>query len=761
MIEKPVTPHADEILGPYWENNLKPGLLSDRSVTLSSVADGVDSASLDGQVNSNRMFAHGDGTLVTAMSTSWQKFFVQVGDIGSQVGQAAALLAAWAATLNGMLTKMAGVVWAAEALIDTIEASEATLIASGQDPEAMVRMVIVEAQEQVVVISAAAAASLAALPDWAGTGSDGAGDQSPMDMLVGDWDNLLGPAGDAPASAPGQAVVSQDSLPGSSGTGGPAAPGNGVASGADTGTVTAGNGAPGNAVPTGVDGSTSAPSTPVSGGSTPEAMPTANTTADLMSGSNQGGASITAPGNDAALSEGASSSAGPTTADQLSESGHGGMGVTNLSASGVPLAAASSLAAASASAAVAPVSGPTPTPAPTAPAPVAPPMTPLSPVTGSALLAPSPPAAVPGAAVPAAISPTPVVAPTPVVGTPVPAVAHSAAGQTPMHAGQSSSNSQPGTGQPTSTAPVPPPIPFVRGLDDSASVFVGPLGGQWAGAMMSVTDRDLAALQWVVESAGGGGEVCWAAGMLVTDARRQIVVTTDRGRSWLPRRARLPADIVTPWTHADCTRWEGLRDPARVVLEYAAAIPGATLSALVSSATSAPALAAGIPFAFVHVPSAARSQVAQVSRQALGVSPQHQELADNITEPEQQRKQALWLAFDAVQQAELGGPARTIVDTLAAQPRPNNSADLGWQQLNSELDRIRSLERLARLDVRDVAVGELDTGGGPCRQLLVAAYATEAVAALSDPDARQALEDALYCWSMLMELITAKETVSP
>ena len=51
-------------------------------------------------------------------------------------------------------------------------------------------------------------------------------------------------------------------------------------------------------------------------------------------------------------------------------------------------------------------------------------------------------------------------------------------------------------------------------------------------------------------------------------------MTSDRGRGWVPAEAFLPADVVMPWSHDDSARWEGALDPARVIVEYAAAAGG-------------------------------------------------------------------------------------------------------------------------------------------------------------------------------------------
>ena len=85
---------------------------------------------------------------------------------------------------------------------------------------------------------------------------------------------------------------------------------------------------------------------------------------------------------------------------------------------------------------------------------------------------------------------------------------------------------------------------------------------------------------------------------------------------------------------------------------------------------------------------------------------------------------------------------------------------LGWDALANENEVLWEKDFAARIDVRNVDIGRLDTGGGACRPFLIQSYATETVLALRNASPRQALLDALYSWSMMLELIdTDKEAV--
>jgi hypothetical protein len=279
-------------------------------------------------------------------------------------------------------------------------------------------------------------------------------------------------------------------------------------------------------------------------------------------------------------------------------------------------------------------------------------------------------------------------------------------------------------------------------------------------------------IQNVVESAGGGGEVGWAAGMLVTGARWQTVVTTDRGRSWLPEGVLLPADVEFPWQHAQSARWEGLLDPARVIVEYAAAI-GATVTALAST-RGAPLVAAGIPFTIVDPSKRAhRDKIdgAVADRVRLQVDPESQKKAKRLDLPDSDalRDQARNFARGAVQNAaKIAVPTETYSSFAAALeasggvPANRLVTSLGteesWARLRDEYNAVCVQEAALREDARDTPIGELDTRGGQCRPLLATAYVMEAILAIRHQTGAGAFNSAFYSWDRLNDLLTQAET---
>lgn len=278
------------------------------------------------------------------------------------------------------------------------------------------------------------------------------------------------------------------------------------------------------------------------------------------------------------------------------------------------------------------------------------------------------------------------------------------------------------------------------------------------------TSGDLAAVRTVVEAAGGASQVHWAAGMVFTAGRKQIVATTDRGRSWMPAGAVLPADVVLPWTHPDSARWEGLRDPARVIVEYCAAV-GGQLTALASTHSSAPGLLGDVPFVLADATDRAHPNLINgpvATRLDLQVEARFRQDAARLAEnPLKQRGTALGMAY--AHRAWLPPVAAQLLAVLQAnQPKLENRSWMAardWDAVVEECSVLQEQEHAARIDVWAVEVGALDTDGGRCRPLLLQLYAAETLLAQRHRTAVMALDDALYCWSMVRQLTRAPHGV--
>ena len=270
----------------------------------------------------------------------------------------------------------------------------------------------------------------------------------------------------------------------------------------------------------------------------------------------------------------------------------------------------------------------------------------------------------------------------------------------------------------------------------------------------------------VVEAAGGAADVHWAAGVVIVGAERQLVVTTDRGRGWMPAGAVVPVDAVLPWTHPESAQWEGLRDPARVVVEYAAAI-GGQVAALASTHSSAPAVAAGVPWAFADGSLSAHPEMVggQMFTRFEQVCDSRRAAVKAIVDPFEQRQRALWVACDADARAGSSAVRQAILSVLLEHPGRMSDrrwvSGLAWDLLADQYRDTCGRERAARVDVRDVEIGAVAIESGRIRALLAQSYADETVLALRNPVADQALRDAVYSWSMLLDLPPMEAPASP
>lgn len=283
----------------------------------------------------------------------------------------------------------------------------------------------------------------------------------------------------------------------------------------------------------------------------------------------------------------------------------------------------------------------------------------------------------------------------------------------------------------------------------------------------SFLDEDLAAVRVLVESVGGFPDVNWAAGTVVTGGRKLIVITTDRGRGWMPASTLLPANVELPWRHPASSRWEGLLDPARVIVEYKAAV-GGVLTALASTHFSAPRGVGNVPFAPVIDPSAhSHPELLRTvlllggdtaARSVLQVDPSLLAQAQAVNDEGKQRERALGCAFRSLEHGDAitGGEVsrdticRRILDQINVAPGHNplrieQQLRPLWEQLQADHAALVDQERAARADVREIPVGKLDTAGAPTyRALLAHTYTAEAVLGLRTPNAAAALENAVY-----------------
>jgi hypothetical protein len=199
-----------------------------------------------------------------------------------------------------------------------------------------------------------------------------------------------------------------------------------------------------------------------------------------------------------------------------------------------------------------------------------------------------------------------------------------------------------------------------------------------------------------------------------------------------------------------------------VIVEYAAAA-GGRLIALASTHSSAPAVARGVPFAFVEASARPHPEWLEgptADRVTLQID---DGLRREIREsgPATRRGIAKMCAENAVTEAreftdgmDESQIARNILDQPELlDPRRISVLDPKWQRLEMEHADLSAREHAARLDVRDIPVSKLDTAGGDgTRSFFARLYAMEAVLALRNQSADEALASAVYSWQMITKI---------
>jgi len=224
------------------------------------------------------------------------------------------------------------------------------------------------------------------------------------------------------------------------------------------------------------------------------------------------------------------------------------------------------------------------------------------------------------------------------------------------------------------------------------------------------------------------------------------------------------ADVVLPWTHPASARWEGLRDPARVVIEYTAAV-GGQLTALASTHSSAPALIGDVPFVIADATDRPRPDLLAgpvATRIDLQVPDKfRQDAARLADDPLKQRGTALGMAY-AHREWLRPAAAQLLAKLQDEQPELENRswmAARNWDAVVDECSMLQEREHAARIDAHAVEVGALDTDGGGCRRYLLQLYAAETLLAQRNRTAFMTIDDALYCWSMVRQLTRAPHSV--
>ena len=788
VIMKPETPHAEEILNGEWEDYFGPHDLWERSDALRKAGDDALLESAEGFSNCLRMEWCGTGLLLDSIVAAWRRYWQQVTEYGKNYHLAADTVGGWASQMHSTNKLMAETVYQCEERIAKVEAQRVAMLGKGKDPDADIKAIITEGQQEVRgYVNAVVITIPAELTD---SGNPGVITIPPLrlDQAGSAANSTHGGAGIAPnqasPSAP-QASPAANSTHGGAGIApnqaSPSAP---QASPAANSTHGGAGIAPNQASPSAPQASPAANSTHGGAGiapnqaspSAPQASPAANST--------HGGAGI-AP-NQASPSGVSGGSAGGSVGGGVGGSGRAGAGA----ASGAGLGsgqgvssnnvAAQNIADLSHESSVVDSGGGSSRPESVVAAhdvagtPVSGSSAPFMPSAGVVGGVGSAATGVASGAVSGVVSGAGVAAGT-AVGAAVSGVGGAPGGVAPVSGQGPPVVSTPSVSAVSSgfVGPTPTPTPagagagvvnaaggnavaasgsvgsVVRpaGVADSSVVagarqdggqqvsvsrqaagsvdgVVGGLAPADAGAVgfvpvhsdsdpvVAVDDPDVVFARSVLLECGGG-EVSWAAGVFTTGGRRQLVVTTDRGRGWMPPQVLLPRDVVVPWSHEKSGCWEGLTDPLRVLLEWAAVHDGGEFTALAGSRPTAAQALTTAPFSVARVradPSDTDGDQ-RVSRGFFNVDQAHTDAVAALGGQTAMREYGLRLAVDGVRRAGVHGPARDMCEVFCADLNmlsPRRYCDLDWEPLVGEHNKLSRSEVRARRDVADVGVGDLD-----------------------------------------------------
>lgn len=286
----------------------------------------------------------------------------------------------------------------------------------------------------------------------------------------------------------------------------------------------------------------------------------------------------------------------------------------------------------------------------------------------------------------------------------------------------------------------------------------------------------LGAVLAAVESSVG---TSWAVSVMRGPAGAGIFITSNEGRGWLPAGLYLPREVSTPWLWDEMLRtedspgspWEGVSDPARVLVEFGlawGAKANATLAALVSSGPIDPGLRAhlaDVPMQGMVGPSydVDLRVFTPDTVDRLGLTASVPALESIAALPDAQiRTRCLELALDAQSQLvrSVDAPAdsvgvRSIRDRILARLQAGAEVPREWwSELRDADDLIAAAMISRRVDVGRVSLGDLrvDDEAAILRTLAWERRCNELLFVFEQEDeSRQVLRDAVYAYEQVVE----------
>ncbi|WP_330257084.1 hypothetical protein OG874_22445 [Nocardia sp. NBC_00565] len=271
----------------------------------------------------------------------------------------------------------------------------------------------------------------------------------------------------------------------------------------------------------------------------------------------------------------------------------------------------------------------------------------------------------------------------------------------------------------------------------------------------------------------------WAVSVLRHTGGVSAFVTSNEGRGWIPAGLFLPREISTPWqwSESDGASWEGIADPARVLVEFGLAWgrkSGARISALASSQAIDPDMRGQlgqVPMAGEVAASTAMDLgspgAGLVDRLGLVAAPQMLERVSGFPVA-QIGARCTELAADAHVRlgkshigaaASLGAP-QLRERILVAIKRGASVAEAWWDELRDADDLLAASMLALRTDVSRVALGELrsehtdgrsGSDAATLRSMVFERRCNELVLLLTAESTRQCLRDAVYAHGQLVD----------
>ncbi|MEV0032761.1 hypothetical protein [Nocardia sp. NPDC050793] len=269
----------------------------------------------------------------------------------------------------------------------------------------------------------------------------------------------------------------------------------------------------------------------------------------------------------------------------------------------------------------------------------------------------------------------------------------------------------------------------------------------------------------------------WAVAVMRGPSGTGVFITSNEGRGWLPAGLFLPHEVSTPWLWDEVlgaddgdgrasVRWEGISDPARILVEFAemwGPLADARLSALASSGPIDSSLRARLDEVAVagmvgptfdidlRVPASGTADRLRVA----GSAPALENAA--AVEDSRLRQKCIELAVQAHERLGQGPPAaaeaRIMRERILAVIQAGEQVPSSWWEELRDADHLLAAAMVPRrADVGRVELGQLraDSADPVLSQLVFERRCDELVLLLEGEQTRQHLRDATYAHDQIV-----------